>query len=73
MGCVPSHKVEKSTESKETICSPKNKSKSKEGVFIPQRPRVVKSRFLSKMLKFKSDLNVIYEIPSELEISILKE
>lgn len=69
MGCVPSHKVE----SKETICSPTSKDKAKDKIPMPPRSKVIKSRFFNKMMKFKSNLNVIYEIPSEMEISVIKE
>lgn len=71
MGCAPSHKVGLSFESKETMNSPRNKYKEKDKIFLPPRSRVIKSRFLNKMLKFKSDLNVIYESPGDMEASIL--
>lgn len=73
MGCTPLAKLEPSFESKETMDSPKLKDKEKDKVFRPPKSRVIKSRFISKMLKFRSDLSVIYEISNELEASIITE
>lgn len=70
MGCVPIKKLEKSLSKTQTLPSIQNKHNK---VFQHKKTPKIKSRFIKTLVKFRSDLNVIYEISSELETSVMVE